>query len=701
MKIISYSIIFFVVYVSSARPKDETIEFHKKIIATTKSDSIRLEHTIHLSWDYRNYNTDSAFHYSNLAINLAKKLNDERLLAKEYDILAYIFINKNQLDSAEHYQLIALDIRKKNNDYRGLRSSYSVMGNIERKNGHFDIALSYYFKALKTIDLIKYNEKELKLYENYEYVDLESQIKLFEKNHEVISKNRPEDGSVKFVHIANTKRLIGEIYLLKDELEEANKYLLEALELNYRLGDGDQVLMNENSMAELNIKEGKYAEAVTRLKRNIRSGKTLTNYYEVANSFLLLSETHKKVNNFSKALELIDSVQYYNLLFSTAENLDFLLVKKLSILNDSAAIDNSMPIVSKSAEIINKIKSAKLEERLRNKDRLELYYVLFNYYLNNDIKDSTILFQTKFYELKDTIIGIDSQNRLNELLKIYETEKKTKLIESQEKKIINYEDLLLLAAILILIVVVFSAIVILNNKKMKKLNANIIELNRQLTESTENKEQLFAYIAHDLRGPLITSNKVISMVLTDDLPEKRKVHYLALLQETIQKSEMFTENLVHWTKSKSGTIKPNISQVCIDEIIDESIKNFKFTIENKELAILQSLPKVTIQTDRILFSAIINNLLQNAIRHCPEGSTISIDMHNAESWELKVTNEGRIDSETIDNFNDSKINHSENGNGLGLIIVKNYSKLIGLDCSISTTSSTTSFIIRPKVGKNP
>src|SRR5690606_13605907 len=127
--------------------KPTTINFHKNVVKTTNNDSIRLVHLIDLSWDYRNFNNDSAVYYSACAIMLAKSTNQPRLLAKELDIRSTIFKIRNKLDSAEFYQWQSLNLRSKLKDYRGLRSSYEEMGSIKSEQGFYDLALNYYFKS--------------------------------------------------------------------------------------------------------------------------------------------------------------------------------------------------------------------------------------------------------------------------------------------------------------------------------------------------------------------------------------------------------------------------------------------------------------------------------------------------------------------------------------------------------------------------
>lgn len=653
---------------------------------------------IDLTWDYRNYRTDSAVYYSDWAIRLAKSTNQTRLLAKELDIRSSIFIIQNDLDSAEDYQWQSINLRTNLKDFRGLRSSYEEMGNIKKAKGFYDLALNYYFKSLSTIDSINYLAPELKLYENYEFKNLEEHAKLFGKIGPKMSDNRPVNASYKFVHQANTKRLIGDIYLIKKDYKSAEKYLVEALELNYRLADGDQIMMSENSISQLYLEQGNLQKATTHATRckNIANGNG--NYSEAATAFKTLSEIERRRKHFAQSLKYLDSVYYYKHLFAANKNWDKLLIRRLQILIDSSEVSKSLALDTAMSSLVSKISQVNIESRISTTERMELYYTLFNYYYSIDDKDSIIRYQTSYYLLKDSIIGLETQNRLTELLELHESKEKTKTIRSQAEQIINYTDLLLLSGVLIVIIILFAAYMIYSNRKTKKLNKEVLELNSQLTESTKNKEQLFSYIAHDLRSPLATTGRVISMLLSNSITNERKDEYLHQLSQTVKKSELFTDNLMHWAKTKTGTITPIIRQVNLREIIEEARGLFENDLADRGLTIEQSTADMTITTNRLLLQAIVNNLLQNAVRYSDNASVIQITTTETRNgWELSITNSGRaIQPETIEKFNNSEIVHNETGNGIGLTIIKNYTQLLGANCTITSDDNSTTFTIASK-----
>lgn len=697
-RIISYSLIFIIAVSILANEKPNTIAYHKNIVSSTDNDSTRLEHLIDLSWDYRNYKTDSAVYYSDWAIRLAKTINQPRLLAKELDIRSSILIIQNKLDSAEYYQWQSLNLRTKIKDYRGLRSSYEEMGNIKRAKGYYDLALNYYFKSLSTIDSISYKPIELKLHQEKVFENVEEIYSFYEKRNFEMKKNTPESSSVKFVHLANTKRLLGEIFLLKKDYEKAAEYLSESLELNYKLLDGDQIMMNENSMSTLYLEQGKLQEASIHAIRCKNIAKSNGNYSEAAKAFKSLSEIERIKKHFHKSLNYLDSVYNYKRLYAPNKDWNKLLIPRLKILIDSSEVSKSQSMDDVMITVVDRINRMNVVNRINSSEKMELYYTLFNYYFHTDNKDSIIRYQTSYYLLKDSIIGLETQNRLSELLELHESKKKTKTIRNQAEQIINYTDLLLLSAFLLVIIILFTVYMIYSNRKMKKLNTEVLELNSQLTESTKNKEQLYSYIAHDLRSPLATTGRVINMLLGNNISDERKDEYLKQLGQTVQKSEMFTDNLMHWAKTKTGTIKPITRQVNIREVLDEALDLFANELADKDLTIEQSTTDMTITTDRLLLQAIVNNLLQNAVRYSNQSTVISITyIKSIEGWELAVSNSGQtMPSEMVEKFNKAEIIHNEIGNGIGLTIIKNYTQLLGATCTINSDSTTTTFTLASK-----
>lgn len=572
------------------------------------------------------------------------------------------------------------------------------MGSIKSEQGYHDLALVFYFKSLKAIDSIKYNKNELSFFESEHFKDIDSQLKLLIARKEIFHNYRPEDASVKFVHLANINRLIGEVYATKRNYQYAEEYLLKALNLNYRLADIDQLLMNENALSKMYLDQNKLDKAKESSQRCIQLAPIKGNFIEAATAYATLAEIERKSKNFSTSLNYIDSAKYYHNKYEKTKDWELAKLYKVRTLIDSLEVRESEGVINTTNLLVDEINAIDLESKLSNTDKLKLYYTLYSYYHQINNKDSIISYQTKFYQLKDSIIGLETQNRLSELLQLHESEVKDKKIETQEEKIIDYTEFLWLASVFLLIILLFAVYLFYSNRKMKNLNDEISELNEQLTESTKNKEELFTYIAHDLRGPLMTSGSVINMILSNDISEQRRQEYLISLQHTIRKSEMFTENLVHWAKTKSGTIVPRLTELLLEDLVSETLNSYSHNIAEKNLTIINDTVPISVQSDKVLLQAVVNNIVQNAVRYSYKDGTVNISSKgNSHSWELHVINKGEtVPQETIDKFNSSQIVHSQKGHGIGLVIIKSYCDLLQLDCSLTSNSGVTTFTISNK-----
>jgi signal transduction histidine kinase len=134
------------------------------------------------------------------------------------------------------------------------------------------------------------------------------------------------------------------------------------------------------------------------------------------------------------------------------------------------------------------------------------------------------------------------------------------------------------------------------------------------------------------------------------------------------------------------------------KLLEEALNSFSHDIANKGLRLELSLAELSVETDRVLMQAIVSNLIQNAVRYSDDNAALHIYLGSTgDVWSLSVSNNGTpISQDMLHKFNESAIIHNESGHGLGLIIVKSYSQILGLSCQISSTEGSTTFTISNK-----
>ena len=126
----------------------------------------------------------------------------------------------------------------------------------------------------------------------------------------------------------------------------------------------------------------------------------------------------------------------------------------------------------------------------------------------------------------------------------------------------------------------------------------------------------------------------------------------------------------------------------MSDIIKKSIKRFEDIKAGIEIT--YSIPQTTIKTDKNGFLKVLDNLIQNAIKHNPNLTKIEIYLKEKTLY-IKDDGEG-IESEHICNiFNKYFKDHKAKGFGLGLSMVKEFCDKNQIEIKIDTSPKGTVF----------
>ena len=198
-----------------------------------------------------------------------------------------------------------------------------------------------------------------------------------------------------------------------------------------------------------------------------------------------------------------------------------------------------------------------------------------------------------------------------------------------------------------------------------------------LEESDRFRRGLMGAVSHDLRTPLATIKVASSTLANHDIsisPEDANELHKLIDVETDRLTRLVT-NLLEMTRIEAGVLTLDRVDTPINELVDEAITSMgsSFDVENIDVVLSPSLPDVDV--DRVLMGQVLVNLLDNAFRHSPLKSVITIKGEvRGDQVVLSVSDEGPGvpigDRETIfDRFTQ----FSTGGRaGLGLTIVKTF-----------------------------
>jgi signal transduction histidine kinase len=159
-------------------------------------------------------------------------------------------------------------------------------------------------------------------------------------------------------------------------------------------------------------------------------------------------------------------------------------------------------------------------------------------------------------------------------------------------------------------------------------NEELQYVNNQLRELGQLKETLTGMIVHDLKAPLGAILGAINFLITDPDLDLSSTHARLLTAATAAGNQMLrlTETLLEGQRLEDGHLKPDIEPVDLPTIIDIGLHQVSplLTMQqlNVECVFSPNLPLV--YADPHLSQRVLENLLDNAIKFSPSGSTITI-----------------------------------------------------------------------------
>ena len=209
------------------------------------------------------------------------------------------------------------------------------------------------------------------------------------------------------------------------------------------------------------------------------------------------------------------------------------------------------------------------------------------------------------------------------------------------------------------------------------------ESENNLKEANAAKDKFFSIIAHDLRNPF---NAVIgfSNLLRENISEfnlDEISEYIGYINDSAINAYTLLGNLLDWSRSQTNSIQFNPEDINISDIINSTLVILSGEATKKNITISNSVPaQAVVLADSNMISAVLRNLVSNAIKFTRPGGCISLSSNAGEKfYEFTIEDNGvgiqkkdveklfRIDTKVY-----SKGTADESGTGLGLILCKEF-----------------------------
>lgn len=170
------------------------------------------------------------------------------------------------------------------------------------------------------------------------------------------------------------------------------------------------------------------------------------------------------------------------------------------------------------------------------------------------------------------------------------------------------------------------------------------ELRRQrdtLTRVQLQKEQLTAFIVHDLKNPVGSMDLNAQLIVRDRGTSERSRDAAAHIRASARQMLRLLLNLLDISKGEEDALRPSRKPTDLVPLVAEVIAEMEIQAAAAEVVMRTAGTAAPLAVDPDLVRRTLGNLLENAIRHAPPGTEVWVRLiEDSEGVELRVADAG-------------------------------------------------------------
>lgn len=543
-------------------------------------------------------------------------------------------------DSSMHYALVARKTGEQTKNHVLVIRSYSLAGEIYQKQNKLKESVDSYLKGVELAE--KHEEQSL---------------------------------------LGTLYNGIGTCYFYMNNVKKAERYMELAAQAKKEANDYQYYAIISANLASLQILQASYDQSIHTLleaEKTLLEKQQLIYLSSVYNSLGAAYQMGKPESDssrfyYEKSLEFALKNKDYLIMMNAYQNLgDYYFSKK----EYSTAID-----YMKKAIATNELR--KIEDQYKP----ALYGRISTVYDSlGDYKNAYTYIKMQL-EANERLLTATQQKEIEELEIRYQSEKKEKEIQLQKQEIEkgkNQRNTIIFTTIFLFLLIGFSVYFIFQRRKI-------------MQRYEQEKLKLFENLFHEIRTPLTLINGPIQVMKQAGTANQEQLH---LMEKNARKLIGLINELLDASKLGKGNYQLHFNTGDPADFIATVIERFsgEITAKNMEVIFEKDDGSPICSYPFNVLEKVISNLLGNAIKYCPSGTTIRITSTiTGTRLMIEVSDNGggipeKEQKKVFKRFYRGT-NAAVGGTGIGLALVKELVELANGTIQLQSNPAGTTFIV--------
>jgi signal transduction histidine kinase len=198
----------------------------------------------------------------------------------------------------------------------------------------------------------------------------------------------------------------------------------------------------------------------------------------------------------------------------------------------------------------------------------------------------------------------------------------------------------------------------------------------ELAETDRVRRDLVANVSHELRTP-ITALQAVLENLVDGVSQPDPDTFRTMLAQ-VERLGRLVKQLLDLSRLESGTVPLELTEFRVEPLLEHAVREQQLHAPEVAVSVLVDTPDLTADGDPERVHQVVANLIENAVRHTPQGGSVEVRACRHDSGvTIEVLDEGpgiaeADEARIFERFYraDSASASSDGGAGLGLAIAQ-------------------------------